>query len=90
MEFKINENSIVYGDETRGLARITFPQVAPGVVDIDHTFVGEELRGQGMAGQLMEQCVAQLRASGRKARTSCSYAAKWFEKHPEEADLLDK
>ena len=34
MEFKINENSIVYGDETRELARITFPQVAPGVVDI--------------------------------------------------------
>ena len=74
MEFKINENSIVYGDETRELARITFPQVAPGVVDIDHTFVGEELRGQGMAGQLMEQCVACLLYTSTKSSSMCPRA----------------
>ncbi len=90
MEFKVNPNSIVYGDDSRELARITYPQVKDGVVDIDHTFVDEELRGQGMAGQLMERCVQELRTSGRKAIASCSYAAKWFEKHPECADLLEK
>lgn len=88
MEFKVNKNSIVYGDDRRELARITYPEVKEGVVDIDHTFVDEELRGQGMAGQLMERCVEELRATNRKAIASCSYAAKWFEKHPECADLL--
>ena len=82
MEFKVNPNSIVYGDDSRELARITYPQVKDGVVDIDHTFVDEELRGQGMAGQLMERFLQELRTSGRKAIASCSYAAKWFEKHP--------
>lgn len=90
MEFKTNHNSIVYGNEHRELARITYPTVAPGVVDIDHTSVDEELRGQGMAGKLMERCAAELEATGRKARTSCSYAAKWFENHPEYAHLLEK
>ena len=58
------------------------------MVDINHTFVDDSLRGQGIAGQLMERCVAQLRAAGLKTRTSCTYAANWFAKHPDQADLL--
>ena len=46
------------------------------------------LRGQGVAGQLMEAAVDQIRSEGLKARPICSYAAKWFEKHPEQGDLL--
>lgn len=30
----------------------------------------------------------QIRAEGKRARATCSYAKIWFEKHPEEADLL--
>ena len=32
----------------------------------------------------------ELRAQGRLTRTSCWYAAQWFEKHPQEQDLLYK
>lgn len=88
MEFQVLENRIVYTDGQQELACITYPEVAPGVVDINHTFVDGSLRGQGVAGQLMERCVAQLRAAGLKTRTSCTYAANWFAKHPDQADLL--
>ena len=69
------------------LAEVTFPVVEPGV-EINHTFVDESLRGQGVAGQLMHRAVASIAASGYFARPTCSYAVSWFEKHPEHAALL--
>lgn len=89
MEFQKSEGRIFAQDENGNLlAEITFPTVAEGVADIDHTFVDESLRGQGVAGKLVRAAVDQLRSQGKKAKTSCWYAAQWFEKHPEEKDLL--
>ena len=53
-----------------------------------HTFVDDTLRGQGVAGQLLQAAADQIRAEGKRARATCSYAEIWFERHPEEADLL--
>jgi len=89
MEFKHTANRVFLEDETgKTIAEVTFPEVREGVVDINRTFVDDSLRGQGIAGKLLKAAVAVLRASGRKAVLSCSYAVKWFEKHPEEKDLL--
>ena len=89
MEFQKSEGRIFAQDENgKLLAEITFPTVAEGVADIDHTFVDESLRGQGVAGKLGRAAVDQLRSQGKKAKTSCWYASQWFEKHPEEKDLL--
>ncbi|MGI5896880.1 MAG: GNAT family N-acetyltransferase [Oscillospiraceae bacterium] len=89
MEFKTESNCIFSTNEQgKTIAEITFPEVEAGVVDINHTFVDDSLRGQGVAGKLMELAVQALRSSGKKAVCSCSYASKWFEKHPEQADLL--
>ena len=44
--------------------------------------------GAGAAGQLMQAVVELLRADGRKARATCSYARAWLAKHPEAADVL--
>ena len=70
------------------LGEITFPVCGPETVVIDHTWVDPSLRGQGTAGQLMQAVVDKLRADGRKARATCSYARGWFAKHPEAADVL--
>ena len=43
-----------------------------------------------VAGQLVQAAAQELRAQGRLTRTSCWYAAQWFEKHPQEQDLLYK
>lgn len=92
MGYEIHENEAVYLDDSGAkLAEATFPPaegLGEGVVDINHTFVDPSLRGQGIAGELMSRAVASIRATGRRAHPTCSYAVKWFEKHPEEADLL--
>ncbi len=59
------------------------------MADINHTFVDESLRGQGVAGR----CSGPLRTRfgpGNRRSFTCSYAVTWFEKHPEEQDLVVK
>ncbi|WP_130869761.1 GNAT family N-acetyltransferase [Intestinimonas massiliensis (ex Afouda et al. 2020)] len=75
-------------EEGRLVAEITFPEVRPGVADIDHTFVDPSRRGQGAAGKLVQAAADQLRQRGMKAQLTCSYAKKWFGEHPEQCDLL--
>lgn len=89
MEFKKSEGRIyAQSEDGKLLAEVTFPTGKDGVVDINHTFVDDSLRGQGVAGQLLRAAVDEVRAQGKQTRTSCWYAAQWFERHPEEQDLL--
>lgn len=88
MDFQ-KENGRIYAEKDGKLiAEITFPE-ENGVAVIDHTFVDGSLRGQGVAGQLVRAAVEQIRSEGRKARPVCSYARAWFDRHPEEGDLLE-
>ena len=48
---------------------------------IDHTFVDDSLRGQGVAGELVRRTVALLTEQGKQVTATCSYAAHWLEKH---------
>ena len=89
MDFEMEPNRIRLAD-TRGqtIAEVLFPEEQDGIVNITHTFVDDSLRGQGVAGQLMEAVAARLRREGKKARLTCSYAVRWFPKHPEFHDVL--
>ena len=77
-------------DNNHMVAVVTFPKAGENMVNIDHTYVDSSLRGHGIAGKLMEEAVNQLRDHNLKAKTTCSYAAKWFEEHPEYSDVLAK
>ena len=88
MEYRVVSNRITAMENDQVLGEITFPVCGPETVVIDHTWVDSSLRGQGTAGQLMQAVVDKLRADGRKARVTCSYARDWFARHPEEADVL--
>ena len=76
------------GEDGKVLAEVTFPLDERGVAQIDHTFVDGSLRGQGMAGQLLAALAAHLRSEGIKASPVCSSALSWFQKHPDQQDLL--
>jgi hypothetical protein len=54
----------------------------------DHTYVPPELRGQGIAQQLVEALVADAREQGFKIVPQCSYVEAQFRRHPEWSDLL--
>ena len=89
MDFQKQEGRIfALGTDGELLAEVTFPTGPDGIAAINHTLVDESLRGQGVANQLLQAAAQELRAQGRKTKTSCWYAAQWFAKHPQEQDLL--
>ena len=89
MEFIHQENRI-YAENDAGkvIAEVTFPPENSATVCLDHTFVDNSLRGQGVAGKLVKEVVDYAQKNGKKIRPQCSYAADWFDKHSEYADLL--
>ena len=71
------------------LAEATFADLGDNSVNINHTYVSPILRGQGVAGRLMNEVAERLRREGSKARATCSYADSWFRKHTETySDIL--
>ena len=89
MEFQKEPGRIYAMNGGRLVAEITFP-VRDGVAVIDHTFVDDSLRGQGVAGQLVRAAAEEIRRQGLRAEAVCTYAKSWFEKHPEYGDVLEK
>ncbi|RXK55998.1 N-acetyltransferase [Oleiharenicola lentus] len=53
-----------------------------------HTLVPPELRGRGIAEQLVRRALADARAAGRKVVPACSYVAHFIARHREYQDLL--
>jgi len=82
MDYKFESNRI-YAENNSGelLAEITFFETEQGVFIIDHTFVDNSLRGQGIAGELVRQAVQIIKEQGGKATATCSYAKHWLEKN---------
>ena len=78
-----HEPNRIYGTDENGtvLAEITFPETEPGVYTIDHTIVDGSLRGQGIAGKLVQAAVDDIKSKGGEVRATCSYAVGWLEKH---------
>lgn len=89
MEFKHDKNKItVYGEGNEVIAEVTFPDLDSSTVNINHTFVDESLRGQGIASLLMKEAALELRSQNKKALLSCTYAKNWFDQNPEYKDVL--
>lgn len=89
MEFQYHDHQIaLYNEGNELLAEVVFPAVNENTVEINRTFVDDRLRGQGIAGKLMQAVADQLRGQNKKAVLVCPYAQSWFGKHPEYQDLL--
>jgi len=89
MEIIKEENKVfILDEEGKQIAYVSFPLVEDGIVEIDHTVVDESLRGQGIAGKLMDAAYEVIKKTNRKARLSCSYAIKYFEKNVDKQDIL--
>ena len=76
------KNRISQKDENgRVVAEITFQETPPGIFVIDHTFVDESLRGQGIASKLVQAAVDEIKKRGGQVQATCSYAKKWLKEH---------
>ena len=89
LEFQVDKNRIFYADETgKLLAEVTFPEEDSGIINVNHTFVDESLRGQGVAGKLMKAVADYAQTNQKQIHPTCSYAVKWFGDHTEYSSLL--
>ncbi|PAV28070.1 GNAT family N-acetyltransferase [Virgibacillus profundi] len=79
------------GDDIKDpLAEITFVENGDNRLVIDHTYVSDELRGQGIAGKLVEQVVIYAREKGKNINPLCPYAKSKLEKTLEFHDVLEQ
>ena len=85
----VQPNRVTLTLENKIVGFATFPKINENVVVINHTTVYPSYQGKGYASKIMEAVVEVLIANNLKCRTSCSYAASWFEKHSEYQYLLD-
>ncbi|NCP24173.1 MAG: N-acetyltransferase [Erythrobacter sp.] len=53
----------------------------------DHTFTPPQLRGRGIAKELVKALVADAQKDGFRIVPACSYVAQAFRDHPEWSDL---
>jgi len=77
MEYIIEKNRtyVVEGGEEMG--EVTFPE-RDGVYIINHTFVDDSLRGQGIASELLRRTVEEIERRGGRYEATCSYALLWL------------
>ncbi len=61
-------------------AVLSYRMVTPTVVDFHRTWTPAELRGRGLAAQLVAAGVTWARAEGLTIIPSCSYVAAWLER----------
>jgi len=73
------------GDELIATAEYA---VGPRSVALTRIFTRPTHRGRGLAAEITEYAVNEVVASGRKVVPVCSYAAKWFDDHPERKEAL--
>jgi hypothetical protein len=58
-------------------------------ISFNHTFTDPKLRGHGYAGEIVDFAVNDVEAtSDRNIVPMCWYVGKWFDEHPERAELL--
>lgn len=63
--------------------------LAGQVAAFDHTEVAPAFGGRGVAERLVQHAMDEVRAAGEwKVRPACSYVVRWFEEHPDYADVL--
>lgn len=80
--FNITDGRIYMNDDAGNMiAEVTFPNIDDNTIIIDHTFVDDSLRGQGIAAKLMLEVINYAKTHNKKIKASCSYAVKWFDKN---------
>ena len=89
-EFQYSRERIIALDQNHTLiCEATFCDNGSSV-NIDHVYVSEEYRGQGVAGKLLQAATEHFSKGERTVFATCSYARRWLEEHPCDEDKLKK
>ncbi|MDR3069626.1 MAG: N-acetyltransferase [Propionibacteriaceae bacterium] len=88
-EIRLNESENWYEVLLDG-NRVALAHFVPnGEVRIfDHTETDEDHEGQGLAGQVVQFALDDVRAKGLKICPTCPYVIHWLKQHPDYIDLV--
>ncbi|WP_382303913.1 GNAT family N-acetyltransferase [Herbiconiux sp. UC225_62] len=65
--------------------------VNENTISFTHTFTDPKKRGQGLAGEIVTYAVDDVEATtSYRVVPMCWYVGRWFDRHPERADLLTR
>lgn len=91
MEIKISENNtngIVFINEgAENLAEMTWVKASDEYIIVDHTMVGDSLKGQGIGRKLLDRVVAMARERNLKILPLCPFVKVTFDRVEEFRDL---
>lgn len=88
MEMKHEDGRFYFENDGKMIGEITYSSVKDGVISIDHTYVDEAYRGQGLAGKLLNAVVDFADLKSLKIVPVCEYAKAAFKLKPEIRFLL--
>ena len=74
-------------DTADGEAVLEYVHAGPDVLDLQHTFVPEAARGDGVGEALVRAAFAHARREGQPGIPSCPFVHAWLEAQPEERDI---
>ena len=78
--YKLLDNKIVYIVDGTEKGVLEF-RINGNQADIYHTYVDDDLRGQGIASRLVEMVFDYFDKNNYEVKCSCSYARNWALKH---------
>lgn len=68
----------IYGENKEILAELEYKR-NQNILIFDHTEVSDKLKGQGIAGKLLEKATTYARDNNFKVKPVCSYVVKKFQ-----------
>lgn len=83
-----SKGSFYYQVDNRKAAEMTYSWAGNDRIIIDHTEVGDELRGKGVGEAMVVRAVEFAREKGISIIPLCPFARSVFNKHPEFRDVL--
>ncbi|MEX3711932.1 GNAT family N-acetyltransferase [Cytobacillus horneckiae] len=72
------------------IGEITFIETDEHTVMIEHTFVDEDHRGDGVARELVDSVVQEMKRENKKIIPACRFAAVLFERIPSYKEQMAK
>ncbi len=85
---KGNKQFFIGENEENAIAKVTYKDKDSSTIIVDHTYVSEELRGQGIAGKLYNTIIDYARQENKKIVPECSYIKTKMEHNKSDQDLL--
>jgi uncharacterized protein len=73
-----------------GDAKLEYDRPDGSMINLRHTEVPETERGHGAAAELAQAAVAYAKAQKLRVIPTCRFVKAWFDRHPQEKDLIRK